>query len=308
MLCCFRFRISYKGSHLSRASIHSRPPAISGVTVPRIDAHHHLWRFAEEEYPWIDAGMPALRADFLMSDLRAVLRDAQVDGTVAVQARQTVEETRWLLELATQDSPIWGVVGWLPLADERFEAVLEPFSAESRLKGLRHAIQSEPVGFLEDSAFHRGMRIFEKKGLVYDLLIVARQLEETILFVDRHPNQLFVLDHMAKPEIRKGESARWSAGIREMARRAHVFCKISGLVTEADPQHWTQEELRPYFDVALEAFGPERLMIGTDWPVLTLGCTYAEWWRIVESWIAPLSESEQAQILGGAACRVYQLR
>jgi L-fuconolactonase len=252
--------------------------------------------------------MRVLRRDFLMKDLCSALKEARVDGTVAVQARQTIEETRWLLELAQGASPIWGVVGWLPLADDTLESLLEHFASEPRLKGLRHVVQAEPAGFLDGDNFNRGVRALRGTGLVYDVLILARQLEEATRFVDRHPDQPFVLDHIAKPEIRIGEMERWSAGVREMARRDHVCCKISGMVTEADPLRWTEEELAPYFDVVLETFGPERLMIGTDWPMLTVGCTYGDWWRIVESWIAPLTASEQAQILGGTASRTYRLR
>ena len=279
-----------------------------GVPQPRIDAHHHLWHYTAEEYPWIDEGMAVLRCDFLLQDLKTVCRDARVSATVAVQARQTVEETEWLLSFAVDGSPIAGVVGWLPLTDPDLSTRFAHLLAAPRLKGLRHVVQAEAPGFLDGEAFNRGIRALRGTGLVYDILILPPQMEEATRFVDRHPDQIFVLDHMAKPPIRTGDDGGWSVALRELARRPNLFCKLSGLVSEADPKHWTPDGLAPYAQVALEAFGPQRLMIGTDWPVLTEGCSYAQWWRTVETWIAPLSADEQAQILGGTAMRVYRLQ
>lgn len=275
----------------------------------RIDAHHHLWHFSSEEYGWINDEMGALRRDFLFDDLREELRSAHVDRTVAVQARQTIAETDWLLELASvADSPIAGVVGWLPIADATFQATLHGHLASPALKGLRHVVQAEPPGFLDRDDFNRGIRLMQGTGLVYDILIVAAQLKEATRFVDRHPTQSFVLDHIAKPDIRAGEILRWSDDIRELAQRPNVTCKISGMVTESDLARWTPAQLCPYFETVLEAFGPNRLMIGTDWPVLTVACSYARWWQIVEHWIAGLSAHERALILGGTATRVYRLQ
>ena len=273
----------------------------------RIDAHHHLWHYSDEEYGWIDDSMRVLRRDFTPADLAHEMQSAGVDGAVAVQARQTVEETAWLLELAAAHREIRGVVGWLPIAADNFSAELDRVRANPHLKGLRHVVQGEPAGFLDGDAFNRGIASLEPTGLVYDILIFARQLPEAVRFVDRHPRQPFVLDHIAKPDIRNGEIANWSRDIGVLAQRENVTCKISGMVTEADPRHWSAEQLRPYFDVVLEAFGPDRLMIGTDWPVLNVGSAYAEWWRIVEGWVSSLSPSEQAGILGGTAERVYRL-
>ena len=281
---------------------------LQGLPVRRIDSHHHLWRYSAEEYGWIDDSMSVLRRDFLLEDLQTVLSGTDVAGTIAVQARQTVEETRWLLDLAAPGSPILGVCGWLPLAADDFPAQLARFAGNLALKALRHVVQAEPAGFLDGDAFNCGIRALRDTELVYEILIYANQLEEAIRFVDRHPEQPFVLDHIAKPDIRSGEIAKWSAGIRELARRPNVDCKLSGMVTEADFTHWTVEQLTPYFDVALDAFSPGRLLAGTDWPVLTVGCTYAKWWKIIESWIAPLSPAEQALVLGKNAERVYRLR
>jgi L-fuconolactonase len=278
----------------------------------RIDAHQHLWRYTPEEYGWIDDSLLPLRRDFLLDDMHRELAAAGVDGTVAVQARQTVDETEWLLQLSEQDASLLGVVGWLPLTDPRFSALLEKYSGHTRLKGLRHVVQAEPAGYLDGEAFNRAIQALQGTGLVYDLLISRHQLEECARFVDRHPDQVFVLDHLAKPAIASGEIGTWRAGIAALARRPHVFCKVSGMVTEADPSSWPapdsmSKQLFPYFEVALEAFGPARLLIGSDWPVLTAGCSYAEWWATVEAWIAALSHDEKAAILGGTAEHVYCL-
>ena len=284
-----------------------RPSTRSVRKARRIDAHHHLWRYTPEEYQWIDASMSALRRDFLLNQLRVVLDTAGVDATIVVQARQTVEETQWLLSLASEDSPIGGVVGWLPVAAPDFALQYQHLLATPSLRGLRHVVQDEPAGFLDGEAFNRGIRKLAGLDLVYDLLIRPHQMEECIRFVDRHPEQPFVLDHLGKPEIRMERMEPWQASFREMARRPHVACKLSGLITEADPHAWTTGQLLPYLDVALQAFGPDRLMIGSDWPVLTLGYTYEQWWRMVEDWTSALSEAEQGQILGETAARVYGL-
>jgi L-fuconolactonase len=278
----------------------------------RIDTHHHLWRYTPEEYGWIDESLLPLRRNFLLSDLRRELAAAGVDGSIAVQARQSVEETDWLLRLAEQDGSLLGVVGWLPLADPRFSDLLEKYRRHTRLKGLRHVVQAEPAGFLDGEAFNRGIGALQGSGLVYDLLIARQQLAECTRFVDRHPDQVFVLDHLAKPAIAGGEIDAWRAGIIALAQRPHVSCKVSGMVTEADPSSWTKPDsmslqLFPYFEVALDAFGPDRLMIGSDWPVLTVVCGYAQWWATVEAWMTALSQDEKTAILGKTAERVYGL-
>ena len=274
---------------------------------PRIDAHHHLWHYTPEEYGWISEEMGVLRRDFLAAELVRELESAQVTGAVAVQARQSIAETDWLLQQAAVTSSILGVVGWLPLESPEFPALLEAYRAETRLKGLRHVVQAEPAGFMDGEAFNRGLRSMRPSGLTYDLLLVADQLAESTRLVDRHPLQPFVLDHIGKPFIRSGERTQWAAGLRELARRPHVSCKLSGMLTETDWTRWSVAELQPYFEVVLEAFGPQRLMIGTDWPVLTVGSTYAGWWHVVEGWLSSLSREEQDAILGTNAMSFYSL-
>ena len=274
----------------------------------RVDAHHHLWRYTPEEYDWIDDTMQVLRRDFLPEELEREALAVEVQATVAVQARQTVAETAWLLQLAAQNELIRGVVGWLPIAADDFPSALERFDAGPLLKGLRHVVQGEPPGFLDGAEFNRGIAALRGTGLVYDVLIFARQLAEATRFVDRHPQQQFVLDHIAKPEIAAGELEIWSKGIRELARRENVVCKVSGMVTEADWSQWSPASLKPYFDTVLEAFGPARLMAGSDWPVLTVACTYPRWWQTIAEWIAPLSATEREEIESGTAIRTYKLQ
>jgi len=271
----------------------------------RVDSHHHLWRYTPEDYGWIDESMAILQRDFLPPDLE---REATIiDATIAVQARQTLEETHWLLSLAAQSSLIQGVVGWAPIAANDFPATLETLRRNPLLKGLRHVVQTEHDGFLDDPSFNRGVAALLPTSLVYDLLIFARQLPEATRFVDRHPHQSFVLDHIAKPDIKANAFASWNQVIRELARRPNVTCKLSGMVTEADWHTWSPEQLQPYFDTVLEAFGPSRLMFGSDWPVLTVASTYSRWVETVATWLAPLTPTERAAIEGETATRVYQL-
>lgn len=273
-----------------------------------IDAHHHYWKYDAVAYDWIDDSMKAIRQDFLPEQLSKTIEEAGIDGVITVQARQMIEETDWLLELARQTPFMKGVVGWLPLMEDNLECHLIKYSEESLLKGLRHVIQGEDdPEFMLRSDFNRGISMLKKYGLVYDILIVERQLPNTIQFVDRHPNQPFVLDHIAKPLIGKNELLPWKDNIRELARRPNVCCKLSGMVTEADFQHWTPEQLQPYFEVVMEAFGPKRLMFGSDWPVCLVATTYKSWVNLVRKNIAAFSREEQAGIMGGNAARVYGL-
>jgi len=274
---------------------------------PALDAHHHLWRYTREEYGWIDDSMSALQRDFLLAELESVTASAGIDGTVVVQARQTVEETRWLLEIARCSSLVRGVVGWCDIAGAGFSGELDSLAGESKLVGLRHVVQAEPQGFLDAPEFNRGVRAMQGTGLVYDLLIVERQLEEATRFVDRHPGQVFVLDHIAKPRIAAGEIEPWKTRLAELARRPNVWCKLSGMVTEADWKSWTAEDLAPYFDAVVEAFGPGRLMAGSDWPVCLAACSYTRWWELLRQQFSSYSETEMSAIFGGCAAEVYGL-
>ena len=272
-----------------------------------IDAHHHLWHYSAAEYDWIDDSMPALQRDFLPADLVVELGKASVDGAVTVQARQTLEETRRLLEFAQSCEAIRGVVGWAPLAAPDFEDSVAAFTTNPKLVGLRHVVQAEPKGFLDDPGFNRGIRALQQIGLVYDLLIVESQLEEAIRFVDRHSQQMFVLDHIAKPRIAASVIEPWRTRIQELSLRSNVSCKLSGMVTEDSWSNWSMESLRPYFDVVVEAFGPARLMAGSDWPVCLIAATYPQWWQVLHDYFAGFSKDERAAIFGATATRIYNL-
>lgn len=274
----------------------------------RIDSHQHFWSYDPARYGWIGAGMERIRRDFLPLDLKPELQAAGIDRVISVQACQTVGETEWLLSLADEFDFVAGVVGWVPLCSPRLEADLQRLAAHQRLVGVRHVLQDEPDDrYMLREDFNRGVRLLQEFGLAYDILIYERHLPQTLQFVDRHPGQIFILDHLAKPSIRDGVLFDWKENLRELARRENVFCKISGIVTEADWKTFTEEQLRPYVEVALEAFGPERLMFGSDWPVCLLACEYQRWTKIVRTFCRRLSLTERARIEGGTAVQAYQI-
>lgn len=274
-----------------------------------IDAHHHLWKYSAAEYGWISPEMPALRRDFLPADLEAVMHHFGIDGTVAVQARQSIEETDWLLDLAARHSLIRGVVGWVPLVEgANVRRRLEKYAGNRKLRGVRHVIQDEPdPRYILRDDFNAGVAVLPEFNLRYDILIFERHLPAAIQFVDRHPKQIFILDHVAKPQIKDRVLSPWDRNMRELAKRPNVYCKLSGMVTEADHKRWKPSDLRPYIDVALSAFGPKRLMYGSDWPVVLLAAEYVRWHDVVRQSIEKLSAAEQERILGGTAIEAYGL-
>jgi len=282
---------------------------VSGMgRAEKIDAHQQLWRYTAEEFGWIEEPMAKLRRDFLADDLTAALAGASIDGTIVVQTRQTMEETHWLLDVADANDAIRGVVGWAPIAGEEFPGVMEEFDGREKLKGLRHLIRDEKdEHYILREDFNSGIRTLLGSGLVYEILIHARQLEDATYFVDEHPEQPFVLDHLATPRIARGKLEPWAARVRELARRENVCCKLSGLATEADWKTWSLETLRPYLDVAVEAFGPKRLMVGSDWPVCLLATEYARWFEVLRAYFAGFSETERDAVFGGTAIAVYGL-
>lgn len=274
----------------------------------RIDSHHHLWKYSRADYPWMSEGMESIRRDFLVPELSRAMQTAKIDGVVTVQARQSLLETDWLLELACRHDFMRGVVGWVPLADPAVASHLEKYWHNPKLKGVRHVLQDEPNDFyvLRDD-FNRGVSQLEDLGLSYDILIFERHLPQTIEFVDRHPTQMFVLDHIAKPKIKSQVLSPWREHMRELARRENVYCKLSGMVTEADWNTWTENDLRPYMETVLEFFGPRRLMFGSDWPVSLLACPYEKWVEVVERSTASFSVSERDRLFGGTAKEAYRL-
>jgi L-fuconolactonase len=275
----------------------------------KIDAHHHLWKFAPQEYGWIDENMQVLRRDFLPADLHKEMVAAGISGSIAVQARQTVEETRWLLELAGQNDFMKGVVGWVPLTDPKVGEVLDHFAANPKLRGVRHVLQDEPdENYILHADFKRGVHELARHNLTYDILIFERHLPQTIRFVDEYPKQKFVVDHLAKPRVKFKAISPWREHMRELAKRENVYCKVSGLATEADHKNWTEEQLDPYIDTVLSTFGPRRTMFGSDWPVCLLAVSYRRWVEIVEKATARLSAKEQQRFWAETAIEAYALK
>ena len=275
----------------------------------KIDSHHHFWKYSAEEYPWIGDSMAALRRDFLPEHLKAEIAAAGIDGVVSVQARQSVRETEWLLSMADVNPFIKAVVGWVPLAKPDVRDMLAAFAANPKFRAVRHVVQDEADDrFILGGDFNRGVSLLRDFGIVYDILIFERQLAASIEFVDRHPKQVFVLDHIAKPRIKDGVIEPWKKNIRDIAKRTNVYCKVSGMVTEADWKMWNEEQLRPHFDTVLEAFGPKRLMFGTDWPVCLAACGYARWVELVRKFSTGLSADEQDWLFGKTAAQAYGLK
>jgi L-fuconolactonase len=275
----------------------------------RIDAHQHFWNYSAAEYPWIGAGLERLARDYLPSDLEPLLAAKQIDGSVAVQARQSVEESLWLLALAKAHPLVKGVVGWVDLRSDRVGDDLRVLAANPTFVGVRHVVQDEPdPRFVLGEGFIRGLRQLRQHGLTYDLLLYPTQLPAAIELVGLLPEQPFVVDHLAKPRIVAGEIDGWGRDIRAIARHDNVCCKVSGMVTEAVRRGWNRDDFTPYLDVVLEAFGPERLMFGSDWPVCLLAGEYADVAAIPRDYFSRLSATEQRMIWGDTAAEFYGLK
>jgi L-fuconolactonase len=274
----------------------------------RIDAHQHFWRYSAEEYSWIDAEMAGLKQDRLPEHLAPVLEATGIDGTVAVQARQTLGETQWLLGLAGQHRFIKGVVGWVDLCSSELPAQLARFGENPNFCGVRHVVQDEPDdGFMLRDGFLRGIAILAEFGLTYDILIYPRHLPVAYELVARFPEQPFVLDHIAKPPIKDGLLEPWASDLGRLARHPNVWCKVSGLVTEADWGDWQANDFYPYLDIVFEAFGAGRIMFGSDWPVCTLAARYEEVAGVLAGYASALSTDEQTSVWGGTARQFYGL-
>ena len=272
-----------------------------------IDSHQHFWKYDVREYAWIDESMKMLRCDFMPEDLETDLKRNGFDGCIAVQARQTLEETQWLLELAGRNSFIKGVVGWVDLRSPEVRFQLQALCGNPKLTGVRHIVQSEPDDrFLLQPDFLRGIAMLAEFNLTYDILIYSRHLPVASEFVARFPQQRFVLDHLAKPQIREHELADWSRGIQQLAESPNVYCKLSGLVTEADWTNWTERDFAPYLDVAFECFAPSRLMIGSDWPVCTVAGSYSRVVDIVKNYLIRFPADAREAVLGKTASEAYR--
>lgn len=274
----------------------------------RIDAHQHFWRYNPTEYDWIGDEMAVLKKNHLPADLQPLLAEAGIAGTIAVQARQTLEETAWLLSLADGFPFIKGVVGWVDLRSRDVEEQLARFAGHPRLVGVRHVVHDEPDDrFMLRTDFLRGLEVVGRFDLAYDILIFPRHLPVVCEVARRFPNQRFVLDHMAKPFIREGLMEPWRTDLQRLAAFPNVWCKVSGLVTEAHWRTWRPFDLRPYLDAVFETFGAGRIMAGSDWPVCTVAATYSQVLGVVTDYAAALPEDEQSDLLGGNAQACYRL-
>jgi len=276
-------------------------------TAVRIDSHQHFWRFNPADYGWMKPDWP-IRRDFLPADLEPELSACKLDGCVAVQARQSLEESRWLLELAEEASIIRGVVGWVDLRSPEIAEHLEEFAKHPKFVGVRHVLQDESDDlFMLREDFRHGIAALNKFELAYDLLIFPRQLPAAIALSRQFPKQPFVLDHIAKPSIKDGLMLPWREQIRDLAKLPNVTCKVSGMVTEADWRNWRAEDFKPYLDVVFEAFGLDRLMYGSDWPVCLLAGSYEKVFGLVNDYVSQSGADAGAKIFGGNAAKFYGL-
>lgn len=272
----------------------------------KIDAHQHFWLFDPTQYPWINDELKKLRRDFLPADLERELTKTKLDSSIAVQARQTLEETSWLLTLADHSPRVKGVVGWVDLQSERVEEQLADLAKHPKLAGVRHVVQDEPDDeFMLRPAFLRGLGRLKQFNLTYDLLTFPKHLTVARKVVEKFPEQKFVLDHISKPFIKAGTISPWDRDIRELAQFKNVWCKVSGVVTEANWNQWKRADFRPYLDVVFEAFGEDRLMFGSDWPVCLVAGSYEAVLGLVHDYIQPLPEASRQKIMGTNAARFY---
>lgn len=273
----------------------------------KIDAHQHFWQFDPVRDAWITDDMRVLQRDFMPQDLLPSLQQHGIAGCVAVQADQSPTETQFLLHLADTSPFIYGVVGWVDFLADNLHEQLQEYKRYPRLRGFRHILQAEPAGYMTQPAFVNGVRQLARYGFTYDLLIKPHQMEEALQLLGQLGDVPVVIDHLAKPAIHSGEKTHWELNLAAMSTFANVSCKMSGMVTEADWQHWKYEDFVPYLDELFEMFGPHRILYGSDWPVCLLAADYDQQISIVHRYIHQLSADEQARILGGNAIQFYQL-
>ncbi|GAA6204560.1 amidohydrolase family protein [Thalassotalea sp. SU-HH00458] len=275
----------------------------------RIDAHHHLWQYNPEEYDWIDDSMVVLKKNFLIEELQQTLANNHIDGSIAVQARQSIEETNWLLSLANSSAEIKGVVGWIDLKSETLNHQLKQCKSHKKLVGFRHVIQGETdPDFMRNDKFIHGLKALAEHGYCYDLLIYAHQLPSAIEMLAKVPDLRVVIDHIAKPNIKTGdEFSRWQYGMKTLAKNPNVYCKVSGMVTEADWQNWQYENFVPYLDTIFQYFGENRVMFGSDWPVCLVAGDYSKVKQIIHDYLSNKNQQTIGNVFGLNAAKFYQL-
>ncbi len=274
----------------------------------KIDSHQHFWNYDAVEDPWISEEMAVIKRNFLPSDLEIILKQSGFDGCVAVQSRQHVDHNAFLLDLAHQHAFIRGIVGWIDLQSAGLTQQLEHYSRFDKMKGFRHVVQAEPSGFMTRQSFIDGVNVLARHNFTYDLLITSDQLKEARSFVSRVGETRIVIDHLAKPAIKRHEHSEWREHMRHLSRFSNVYCKVSGMVTEADWQQWRKEDFRPYLDAVTEFFTPDRMLYGSDWPVCLLAASYKQQLEIIQDYFSGFSQEEREQVFGLTAVKFYNLK
>lgn len=272
-----------------------------------IDSHIHFWKYHPVKDAWITDDMKIIQRDFLPQDLLPVLHENKTDGCIAVQADQSEAETNFLLQCANENDFIKGVVGWIDLKANDLDDRLQYFLQFKKLKGFRHIVQAEPDGFLLDEKFIDGIKLLHQYNFTYDILIVNRQLKEAAAFVNKLPSQKLIIDHCAKPDIKNAQIKEWALLMKELASHTNVYCKLSGLFTEANWSNWKEENFCPYLDVVFESFGTQRLLFGSDWPVMLLAGNYTKWKNLVEKYMQRFTDEEREAVFGNNAIEFYNL-
>lgn len=272
----------------------------------RIDSHQHFWQYNPQKHGWITDNMKVIQRDFLPSDLLPILQQNDIDGCISVQADQTEAETEFLLELSDNHDFIKGIVGWVDLQVANIDERLVYYNQFKKLKGFRHIVQSETDSeFMLRPKFKNGIIALSLYDFTYDILIYHYQLEQAIQFVALFPNQKFVLDHLGKPDIKSGEYALWQTNIKKLALHQNVFCKISGMITEGEWDDWKPSDFTVYLDIIVKAFGTDRLMYGSDFPVCTLAATYEEQLNIITAYFSTFTNLEKQKVMGDNALKFY---
>lgn len=278
------------------------------IQMNRIDAHQHFWKFDPVRDSWINDDMRLIQRDFLPDDLQPILNENDFNGCIAVQSDQSEGENHFHFQNAEKFDFIKGIVGWVDLQSPTIDERLQYYSQFKKIKGFRHVLQGEPQrDLMLQPGFMKGISLLKKYNFTYDILIFKDQMQYIPKFASSFPDQLFVIDHIAKPDIKNGEIDKWGKDIKEMAQFENVYCKISGMVTEADWKQWRNEDFKPYLDIVVEAFGTNRIMFGSDWPVCLVAASYKEMLGIVEDYFSLFSKSEQEKFFGSNAIHFYNL-
>lgn len=274
----------------------------------RIDAHQHFWKYDAVKHGWINDEMAAIRRDFFPGDLATIIKTLQIDGTVAVQADETEAETAFLLDLASKNDFIKAVVGWTNLHAQELESTLEKFKGFKKLAGFRSIMQGAPdERYLTNAQFRNNLKILAGKGYTYDLLVYHTQLPALISMTDNLPDNRMILDHIGKPDIKNKQFKNWKAQIRILASHPGIYCKLSGMITEADYRNWTYDDLKPFIETAAEYFGIDRICFGSDWPVCLVAGSYNQVHEVMEKFVQQLPASDQAKVFGLNTLQFYNI-